>query len=595
MPSQGINQSSFVNVYKNVLALPGRKHFNKDGHIEICGVFVSLDTGLPISEAFLAYNESYEATLVGGRITDSELAHALDNAVKISHPAFFAGYFFKHYGHFLIESLSRIMPILLERDSPSAQGEYQELYYFSQWGTFDFSNPSLYFCQIFQGLGIDRESLYEIKFPMLFSELRIPIQTGGMGFAYEVHSRKLSVDTLALHRQLYKSFSSARFPEFKRQECHENIYVSRSELPVRHGKFLLEKLLEDIFEQCGWHIYYPEQHSLVHQIALYQSAKRVVFAEGSSLYSLLFISLEQAEMPPELYVILRRSAGAGLLKDIQLINPDLPLIVPIDAIVLEELFGSKDWNTYSILDFGTVLERLHMSSSGFELSPKAIDSERKSLASIITGLESDIVCRAILSISRYSAEDFFVVFKGLARSSSAPELLPDMIESVEESVASLVSSNYLEATCSALLFMARSISLPSPSSSRSPKSPMSSSGGNHGRLSDCGPQSMRKTARREAEWQAVIDAHPLESHDPAEWLRFGVALTQLIEPSAQERHQQQQAGLAFAHAEVLGAAMEAVALSQRQATLLSLAQALELADSGPAAAVLDRLAGLQLS
>jgi len=93
------------------------------------------------------------------------------------------------------------------------------------------------------------------------------------------------------------------------------------------------------------------------------------------------------------------------------------------------------------------------------------------------------------------------------------------------------------------------------------------------------------------DWQAVIVAHPLESHDPAEWLRYGVALSQRIEPSAQERQQQQQAGLAFAHAEALGATKEAVALSQRQATLLSLAEGLELAGAPAAADALRRRAG----
>lgn len=93
------------------------------------------------------------------------------------------------------------------------------------------------------------------------------------------------------------------------------------------------------------------------------------------------------------------------------------------------------------------------------------------------------------------------------------------------------------------------------------------------------------------DWQAVIAAHPLESHDATEWLRYGVALSQRIEPSAQERQQQQQAGLAFAHAEALGAAKEAVALSQRQATLLSLAEGLALAEAPAAAAALRHLAG----
>ncbi len=96
---------------------------------------------------------------------------------------------------------------------------------------------------------------------------------------------------------------------------------------------------------------------------------------------------------------------------------------------------------------------------------------------------------------------------------------------------------------------------------------------------------------REAPWEALVAAHPLESHEPAAWQRYGVALSQLIEPSALERQQQQQAGLAFAHAEALGAPKEEVALSQRQATLLSLAEGLELAGTGGAAAALRRLAG----
>jgi len=50
-------------------------------------------------------------------------------------------------------------------------------------------------------------------------------------------------------------------------------------------------------------------------------------------------------------------------------------------------------------------------------------------------------------------------------------------------------------------------------------------------------------------------------------------------------------GLAFAHAEALGASKEAVALSKRKATLLSLAEALEMAGAVAAATALLRKAG----
>jgi hypothetical protein len=102
---------------------------------------------------------------------------------------------------------------------------------------------------------------------------------------------------------------------------------------------------------------------------------------------------------------------------------------------------------------------------------------------------------------------------------------------------------------------------------------------------------MSKVAGANEDWEGVIAAHPLESQDPAAWLRYGVALCQRIEPSDEARQQQQQAGLAFAHARALGASKEAVAQSHRESTLLSLADALEVAGADRAAAVIRRIAG----
>ena len=88
---------------------------------------------------------------------------------------------------------------------------------------------------------------------------------------------------------------------------------------------------------------------------------------------------------------------------------------------------------------------------------------------------------------------------------------------------------------------------------------------------------MTQQAFERGDWQAVIDAHPLESHDPAEWLRYGVALLQTLTPGAEAGKQQQQAALAFLQAQKEGASAEAVAAAQRQAVLLGLSQSLQLA------------------
>ena len=78
-------------------------------------------------------------------------------------------------------------------------------------------------------------------------------------------------------------------------------------------------------------------------------------------------------------------------------------------------------------------------------------------------------------------------------------------------------------------------------------------------------------------WQAVIDAHPLESHDLEEWLRYGMALLQTIEPGPDVGKQLQQAALAFVQAQKEGATTEQVAAAQRQSVVISLREALSLA------------------
>ena len=88
---------------------------------------------------------------------------------------------------------------------------------------------------------------------------------------------------------------------------------------------------------------------------------------------------------------------------------------------------------------------------------------------------------------------------------------------------------------------------------------------------------MTKQAFERGDWQTVINTHPLESNDPAEWLRYGVALLQTLTPGAEAGKQLQQAALAFVHAQKEGASGAAVAAAQQDAVLLNLKKALELA------------------
>jgi hypothetical protein len=77
-------------------------------------------------------------------------------------------------------------------------------------------------------------------------------------------------------------------------------------------------------------------------------------------------------------------------------------------------------------------------------------------------------------------------------------------------------------------------------------------------------------------WQATIDVHPLESHDPDEWLDYGIALLQTINPGPEATKQLQQAGLSFVQARNHGAREVSVEVAQRYSVVQSLCNALEL-------------------
>jgi hypothetical protein len=88
---------------------------------------------------------------------------------------------------------------------------------------------------------------------------------------------------------------------------------------------------------------------------------------------------------------------------------------------------------------------------------------------------------------------------------------------------------------------------------------------------------MSQQAFERGDWQAVIDAHQLESHDPAEWLRYGAALLHTIEPGPEQGRQQQQAALAFVQAQKEGALADWVSAFLVLSIQLSLHEALTIA------------------
>jgi hypothetical protein len=87
---------------------------------------------------------------------------------------------------------------------------------------------------------------------------------------------------------------------------------------------------------------------------------------------------------------------------------------------------------------------------------------------------------------------------------------------------------------------------------------------------------MAQALFEQGDWRGVVNAHALESHDPAEWLRYGAALLHTLEPGPEQGKQQQQAALAFVQACKEGASEADVQTTLHQVVHLWMRQAIEL-------------------
>lgn len=93
----------------------------------------------------------------------------------------------------------------------------------------------------------------------------------------------------------------SRLPPPGPPDPQRKVYVTRRQLGPKAGRFACEDHLETLLAAEGYDIYAPEAHSLPHQIATFQTAGKLIFAEGSGLH--LFALLRR---PGQLSAVIHR-------------------------------------------------------------------------------------------------------------------------------------------------------------------------------------------------------------------------------------------------------------------------------------------------
>ncbi|MEX0337951.1 MAG: DUF563 domain-containing protein [Arenibacterium sp.] len=195
------------------------------------------------------------------------------------------GVLWVHFGHFLVESSSRLWALDQLKDEldgvifvPKRPNKGTRLYPYHK----DFIH--------LMAPGIDIRIAAQ---PNRIEELVVPGQGFGIG--------RITRGTTAFKTAFRNSFGKHVKPEGKKK-----LYISRSALGFRKGGLLGEEKLEEYLRAEGYDIFHPEQHAMSEQVARYKAADQVIGADGSALH--LFSMVGRSDQ--KVAIISRRKSRA---------------------------------------------------------------------------------------------------------------------------------------------------------------------------------------------------------------------------------------------------------------------------------------------
>lgn len=171
----------------------------------------------------------------------------------------FAGPLFDHFGHFLLESLSRLWFIKSRPDLP------------------------ILWCPV-SGQGVIKPwmrailDLLDVKNPIHILNAPTMVET------------LLVADDGYMIQTAMTELQRAAFAVYPAKPVTRGKKVWLSRAGLDSGRYLNDDVLERLLARSGWTLFRPEDHALPDQLAMLADAERIAGVEGSAFHSLMFIS-----------------------------------------------------------------------------------------------------------------------------------------------------------------------------------------------------------------------------------------------------------------------------------------------------------------
>ena len=190
-----------------------------------------------------------------------------ENIISINKTVIFLGFFYKHWGHFLLDSIGRLWIsneldvheyywVYLESDNQSIDGNYREF---------------------LEYLGFDMNKRIIIHDVSRFDSVIIP----------EVCRNNCYQHTDDYEKTFSRIILNSNFEEV---EVPDKVYLSRQKFPEAISKERGEKNIQENYKKNGYTVFYPEELSLKKQIAIFQKTKEIVCINGTISLNFVFSS-----------------------------------------------------------------------------------------------------------------------------------------------------------------------------------------------------------------------------------------------------------------------------------------------------------------
>lgn len=189
----------------------------------------------------------------------------------LNEPVVFIGIVPNHWGHFLIDTVSRFWPFLQEK-----YRQYKVA--FCGWGWQE-SKIGGNFLKAFELMGISEDKLLFVDHPVKVTKIIIPEATMEFGATWNKTYRE-TVEYLA--EQALKAETCSKLQKY------EKIYFTRTKFLKSKLNEIGEKEIETLFASAGFHVMSPEKMSLVEQIFYIRNCRVMASMSGTIPHNSVF-------------------------------------------------------------------------------------------------------------------------------------------------------------------------------------------------------------------------------------------------------------------------------------------------------------------